>query len=112
MRDAGEWFWAWAWAWAWAWRLGSLNGYESGLAASIGTNAALIATGDGVGWWLVSWLPGHSARGGVPSLLDTGSAGKGLRKMERIEHFDASSRSILSKKLNPLEAESDGGTLL
>ncbi len=83
--------------------LGSLNGYESGLAASIGTNAALIATGDGVGWWLVSWLPGHSARGGVPSLLDTGSAGKGLRKMERIEHFDASSRSILSEKLNSLE---------
>ena len=30
--------------------------------------------------------------------------------MERVEHFDVVSRSILSEKLNPLEAESDGGT--
>ena len=29
-------------------------------------------------------------------------AGKEMRKMERIEDFDASTRSILSKKLNPL----------
>lgn len=40
------------------------------------------------------------------------SAGKELRKMEKVEHFDVVSRSILSKKLNPLGAESVGGTPL
>ncbi len=32
--------------------------------------------------------------------------------MERVEHFDAVSCSILSEKLNPLGAESVGGTPL
>ena len=73
------------------------------------------------GKWVGNVVVDQTLRATTPQRIERrGSSGahsrigsycpKELRKMERVEHFDVPSRSILSKKLNPLGDDVVTGT--